>query len=84
MTSAAASSASPSAPVLRRTAAVGRDGGASRQYAIRWLHALEQATAPVHSTVPYLQLISMDLQLDDGLVYRMFSKLDDGSGSGYW
>lgn len=57
--------------------------GASRERAIRWLHALEQATAPGHSSVPYPQLISIDLQLDDGSVYRMLSQLDDGSGSGY-
>jgi hypothetical protein len=33
-----------------------------------------------HSSVPYLQLISIDVQLDDGAVYRMLSQLDDGSG----
>ena len=57
--------------------------GASREHAIRWLHALEQATAPGHSSVPDLQLISIDLQLEVGSVYRMLSQLDDGSGSGY-
>ena len=33
-----------------------------------------------HSTVPYLQLISIDLQLSDGSVFRMDSQSDDGSG----
>ena len=37
-----------------------------------------------HSSVPYLQLISIDLQLEVGSVYRMLSQLDDGNGSGYF
>ena len=33
-----------------------------------------------HSSVPYLQLISVDIQLSDGSVYRMYSNSNDGSG----
>lgn len=37
-----------------------------------------------HSSVPYLQLISIDIQLGDGSVYRMQSQLDDGSEAGHF
>ena len=37
-----------------------------------------------HSSVPYLQLISIDLQMEDGSVYRMLSQLDDGSRSRFF
>lgn len=33
-----------------------------------------------HSSVPYLQLISIDVLLTDGAVYRVSSQADDGSG----
>jgi hypothetical protein len=33
-----------------------------------------------HPGIPYLQLISVDVQLEDGLVYRMLSHFDDGDG----
>lgn len=33
-----------------------------------------------HPSVPYLQLISIDVQLADGSVFRMLSNVDDGSG----
>ena len=33
-----------------------------------------------HESVPYLQLASIDLQLEDGAIYRMLSQSDDGSG----
>lgn len=33
-----------------------------------------------NSSVPYLQLISVDVQLSDGSIYRMHSNADDGSG----
>lgn len=33
-----------------------------------------------HPAVPYLQLVSLDIQLDDGSVYRMLSQSGDGSG----
>ncbi|HEY0589598.1 MAG TPA: hypothetical protein VGD52_25955 [Pseudoduganella sp.] len=41
-------------------------------------------TEPVvweHSSVPYLQLISIDVLLADRSVYRVCSQLDDGSGN---
>lgn len=34
--------------------------------------------------IPYLQLTSIDLQLEDGSVYRMLSQLDDGTENGYF
>ncbi|MDQ1832544.1 hypothetical protein [Massilia scottii] len=33
-----------------------------------------------HPSVPYLQLISIDVQLNDGAVYRLLSHDDDGTG----
>lgn len=33
-----------------------------------------------HPSVPYLQLISLDMMLSDGEVYRVLSQSDDGSG----
>jgi len=33
-----------------------------------------------HSSVPYLQLISIDVLLTDGSIYRLTSQADDGSG----
>lgn len=33
-----------------------------------------------HPDVAYLQLINLDVQLEDGRVYRMLSQLDDGAG----
>lgn len=33
-----------------------------------------------HSSVPYLQLISIDVLLTDGAVYQLSSQADDGSG----
>lgn len=56
--------------------------GASCEHAIRWLHALGASHSPRAFSVPYLQLISIDFQLEDGSVYHMLSQLDDGSGSG--
>jgi hypothetical protein len=38
-----------------------------------WQHVLWR-----HPSVPYLQLISIDVQLEDGSVYRMHSQLNQG------